>query len=183
MAIRTEKVAVTWRDAKGFTVRNTFFISGDASLNTPSDFTSCFDTLITALSGLTNCALQATDGLGFFGLITLTYGTNAEYPASFMKAVMQFSNGTNSITRWKIPAPKIALMESDGVTVINDGTQAAVVAFVNAVKNADASGTYVSDAAGLPYTHFEGGIVKFGKQQRRINERVKSAHLVAGEGE
>jgi hypothetical protein len=58
-----------------------------------------------------------------------------------------------------------------------------VVAFVNAVKNADASGTYVSNAAGLPYTHFEGGIVKFGKQQRRINERVKSAHLVAGEGE
>jgi len=183
MAIRTEKVSVTWRDAKGFTVRNVFFISGDAAGNTPSDFTACFDTLITALTALTNCALQATDGLGFFGLITLTYGTNAEYPASFMKAVMQFSNGTDQITRWRIPAPKIALMEADGVTVINDGTSAPVVAFVNAVKNADASGTYVSNAAGLPYTHFEGGIVKFGRQQRRINERVKSAHLVAGEGE
>lgn len=183
MALRTLKLPVSFRDAKGFVGREQFFITGDASGNTPTDFAAAADTLITALQGLTNAALQSAGSIGFFGQITLTYGTNAQYPAEWMKAVMQFSNGNGAISRFKIPAPKIALMDTDGVTVLNDGTQAAVVAFVNAVKNADASGTYVSDVAGVPYTHFEGGLVKFGKQPRRFNERIKSSHLVAGEGE
>lgn len=183
MAIRTIPANFNWRDAKGFVYRTRFWISGDASTNEPTDYTACADTLATALEALTNCALQSDNGVPFFGIITLTYGTNAEYPAGFMKAVMQFSNGDGQIGRFKIPAPKIAIMDTDGVTVLNDGTSTPVVNFVNAMKDADASGTYVSNAGGLPWTHFEGGLVKFGKQPRRFNERVKSSHLVAGEGE
>jgi hypothetical protein len=180
--MRTLPYTISFRDAKGFIGKMKFFISG-ADDNTPSDFSSAADTLTVAVEALTNAALQATGSIGFFGIITLTYGTNAEYPAEWMKAVMQFSNGSGQIARWKVPAPKIAIMESDGVTVINDGTSAPVVAFVNAVKNADASGTFVSSESGLPWTHFEGGLVRFGKQPRRFNERIKSSHLVAGEGE
>ena len=183
MAIRTELVSVGFRDAKGFVGRTRFFVSGDASLNSPTDFSSAADTLVTAIQGLTNATLQSADGLAFFGIITLSDGTNAESPAQWMKAVMQFSNGDGQIGRFKIPAPKIAIMDTDGVTVLNDGTQALVVAYVNAMKNADPSGTYISNAGGLPWTHFEGGLVRFGRQPRRFNERIKSSHLVQGEGE
>ena len=183
MALRTVPCNFGFRDAKGFVGRTRFWITGDAGTNTPDDFVSAADTLETALQGLTNAALQSTSGISFNNIITLTYGTNAEYPAEWMKAVFQFSNGSGQITRFKVPAPKIAIFDTDGVTVLNDGTQALVVAFVSAVKDADASGTFVSNAAGLPYTHFEGGLLRFGHQPRRFNERIKSSHLVQGEGE
>lgn len=183
MANRTLPLSFTWRDAKGWTAVTRFFVTGDAMVNVPADYTSAADTLQTALEALTNAVLQSAQSIAFNNLITLSYGTNAEYPAAWMKAVMQFSNGATNIGRFKIPAPKIAIMEADGVTVINDGTSTPVVNFVNAMKNADASGTFISNAAGLPWTHFEGGLVRFGRQPRRFNERIKSAHLVAGEGE
>jgi len=183
MAALTEKFSTTWRDARGWTARNTFYVTGDTVLNVPNDWQAAAFTLIAALEALTNCALQSTSFNTGFGLITLTYGTNAEYPSAWMKALMQFSNGSTSIGRFLIPAPKIALFESDGTTIINDGTSAPVVAFVNAMKNADPSGTFVSDAAGLPWTHFEGGRFVGRKEPRRINMRVKSSHLVAGEEE
>lgn len=182
MATLTIPVSYSFRDAKGFIGRERFFISGNGSTNGATDYDSAAGTLLAALENLTNAAIQAGP-LTTTGLVTLTYGTNAEYPAEWMKAVMQFSNGSGQIGRFKIPAPKIALFDTDGVTILNDGTQAAVVAFVNAMKNADASGTYVSNASGLAWTHFEGGLLRFGKQPRRFNERIKSSHLVAGEGE
>lgn len=182
MALLTIPVSYSFRDAKGFVGRMRTFISGDGSTNSATDYDSKAAVLLGALQGLTNCATQAGP-LTTTGLVTLSYGTAAEYIAEWMKAVMQFSTDTGQIARFKVPAPKIALFDSDGVTILNDGTQAAVVAYVNAVKNADASGTYVSDAAGKPFTHFEGGLLRFGKQPRRFNERIKSSHLVQGEGE
>jgi len=183
MATITFPFNLVYRDAKGFIGRMRFFVSGDSGLNTAVDFQSAQFTLLTAVDALTNCALQAETGFSSNPIITLTYGTNAEYPAQWMKAVMQFSNGSGQIGRFKVPAPKVAIMDTDGVTVLNDGTQALVVAFVNAMKVADASGTFISNASGLPWTHFEGGLVRFGKQPRRFNERIKSSHLVQGEGE
>lgn len=183
MALFTQKYNVAWRDAKGFISRNTIFVTGTVGTNTADDYNAAADTLINAIIPMTNAALQSVGGPAGYGLITLTYGTAAQYIAGWMKCVMQISNGTGQISRIKIPAPKTSYLDTDEVTVINDGTNALVTAFVNAVKNADSSGTFVSDAAGLPYTHFEGGLVRFGKQPRRFNERIKSSHLVAGEGE
>jgi len=183
MALIVEPVHLSYRDAKGWIGRLTFYVSGDTGSNTLDDFNSCAATLKTAVDGLTNAIIQSTGGLPSPAIYTLQYGTNAEYPAEWMKCVMTFSTAQNEIHRFKIPAPKIAIMESDGITVINDGTSSPVVAFVNAVKNADPSGTFVSTKSGEAYTHFEGGIVRLGRQPRRFNERVKSSHLVAGEGE
>jgi hypothetical protein len=99
-----------------------------------------------------------------------------------MKAVFTFTTDQSSIIRYKIPAPKIALFDTDGVTILNDGTQALVVAFVDAVKTA--SGTvFVSTGQGLPIAHFAGGTLRIGHQQKRHNQFIKSSHLVAGEGE
>lgn len=179
----TQAVTFSWRDAKGFVGRTRYYISGDGGTNTPTDYNSCGSTLLAALKNLTNAKLSSTAGPVLSGLITLTYGTNAQYASEWMKAVYTFSNDDGVQSRFKIPAPLIALCEADGVTIINDGTSAPVVAYVAAIKTADASGTYISDAAGRPYTHFEGGIVRLGRQPRRFNERIKSAKLVAGEGE
>jgi hypothetical protein len=183
MAIRTLPLHLSWRDAKGFIGRTSFWVSGDAVANSPTDFTSAADTLQAAIVGLTNCAFAGGSGVDFFNPQTLTYGANAEYASEWMKAVMTFSTDLATISRFKIPAPEIDLFDTDGVTILNDGTQAQVVAFVNAVKNADASGTYISTKQGQPYTHFVGGILRLGKQPRRFNEFIKSSHLVQGEGE
>jgi hypothetical protein len=183
MALFTQRYNVAWRDARGWVGRNTFFVTGTVGVNTADDYNAAADTLINAIIPMTNAALQSVAGPAGYGIITLTYGTAAQYIASWMKCVMTFSTGSEQMLRLKIPAPKTSYLLSDQVTVINDGTNALVTAFVDAVKNADTSGTYVSTAGGLPYTHFEGGLVRLGKEPRRINGRIKSSHLVAGEEE
>lgn len=181
MALFTQKYNVGWRDARGWISRNTFFVTGTVGVNTADDYNAAGDTLINAIIPMTNAALQSVGGPAGYGIITLTYGTAANYIAGWMKCRMQFSNGSGGILRLAIPAPKQSYLLADLVTVDNSGGNALVTAFVNAVKNADSSGTYVSDAAGLPYTHFEGGLVRIGKEPRRINIRIKSSTLVAGE--
>lgn len=169
------------RDAKGWIGRVNYNVAGDSSVSTnEADMTTVITTFVTALLGLSNCVNQQKTFP--YTHPTLAYGANSEYPAEWMKAVMTFTTDAGNITRFKVPAPKIAIFDTDGITVKNDGSVAAVVAFVNAVKN-PVNSAFVSTVNGLPYTHFVGGILRLGKQPRRFNEFVKSAGLVAGEGE
>lgn len=183
MAARTLPYNLSLRDAKGWMGVMRFHITGDTITNTLVDYESAADTLQVAIEGLSNAAFQRESGIAGTGSVTLAYGTNAQYTAEWMKAVMTFTTDTPSISRFKVPAPKIAIFDTDGITVKNDGSVAVVVAFINAVKNADASGTFVSTADGKAFTHFVGGILRLGKQPRRFNEFIKSSGLVAGEGE
>jgi hypothetical protein len=184
MAIVQQKISATWRDAKGWTKRYTYYITADnADAGFYTDVAAVVQALQAAITGLTNAApaVKFPAG-GAQGVQDLAYGTNAEYPANWMEARMMFTTTKGARSVFGIGAPKIALFDTDGVTILNDGTQAAVVSYVNAVKNA--SGTaFVSTADGQAYTHFVGGILKLGKQPRRFNELVKSSHLVQGEGE
>lgn len=178
------KFVQTQRDAKGWVKTYRYFITADNAAGTfNADVATCSQALESAINGLTNAAQQTRSQLtGGQGQLTLTYGTNAEYPANWMEARMMFTTDKGSRSVFGIGAPKIALFDTDGVTILNDGTQAAVVAYVNAVKNA-AGTAFVSTEDGLPYTHFVGGILKIGRQPRRFAETVKSSHLVQGEGE
>jgi hypothetical protein len=171
---------VNWRDAKGWVGHTRIHIALDDTVGTEGDVNTQAANYIAAVGGLTNCAYQGSS-LRIATPPGLTYGDNAEYPAEWMKAVMQWSTDLGTITRFKIPAPEIDLFDSDGITILNDGTQAQVVAYVAAIKLV-VNGCYFSTASGLAYTHFEGGQLKLGKQPRRFNERIKSSHLVAGEG-
>lgn len=183
MTLFTMPVTFSYRDAKGWIGRMRFWISeDDGAANYPGDVIALADDLRSAVLGLTNGAEQNPDGILFGPRQTLAYGTNAEYPAEWMKAVMTFSTDQGSISRFKVPCPKIAIFDTDGITVKNDGSVAVVVTFVNLMKGLT-GGAYVSTLSGEPYTHFEGGILRLGKQPRRFNGRVKSAGLVAGEGE
>lgn len=184
MALQIVPISFSWRDAKGWVGRTRFHITGDDSAPTfVADMATVITNLQAAVGGLTNAAFQGSNGFYLFTSPSLVYGDNLQYPAEWMKAVFQFSTSINTvISRFKIPAPEIDLFEADGVTIKNDGTQAQVVAFVNAVKDTSTS-AHVSTASGDAYTHFEGGLLRLGRQPRRFNERVKSATLVAGEGE
>ncbi len=175
------RVTLSFRDAKGFIGRTTFYVGADSTSGTyQADLITQANAVQNAIEALTNAALQSNSFDA--NPITLTYGGTGVYQAEFMKAVMQFSNDDGQIFRFKIPAPKAAIFDSDGVTVLNDGTQADVVAYVAAMKGATNTAVPCSKT-GLPFTHFEGGLLRIGKQQRRFNERIKSSHLVAGEGE
>lgn len=181
MALDVVPFTASWRDAKGWVGRTRIHIALDDTLGTQADVDTQAANYIAAVGGLTNAVYQGSN-LRISTPPALAYGDNLQYPAEWMKAVMQWSTDVGTITRFKIPAPEIDLFDADGVTILNDGTQAQVVAYVAAIKLV-VNGCYFSTASGLAYTHFEGGILRFGKQPRRFNERIKSAHLVAGEGE
>lgn len=184
MALNTLRYFVTLRDAKGWTGRTSVWISYDPS--DPANFedvATVAATLRNAIEGLSNAAFQSDGGAsGDSSAVPLAYGTNAEYPAAWQHAVYTFQDSSGAIHRYRIPAPKLAQFDTDGVTVKNDGSVAAVVAFIDAMKNASGTG-FVSSRQGLPLTKFVGGILSQGKQPRRFNMNIKSAGLVAGEGE
>ncbi|HEX4504053.1 MAG TPA: hypothetical protein VH187_23285, partial [Scandinavium sp.] len=167
------KLSYSWRDAKGFIGVTRYHVTADNSdIGYLTDLNAKVQELKNAIGGLTNAAFAGSSlGVFFTTGPTLAYGDNLEYPAEWMKAVMQFSTDVGSISRFKIPAPEIDLFDTDGVTILNDGTQAQVVAYVNAVKNVTGT-AYISTAGGLAYTHFEGGLLRFGSQPRRFNERI-----------
>jgi len=183
MALQVVKYDTSWRDVKGWIgkVRNHIVVD-DTGLTPLDDVAAVCLALKNAIGGLTNAAFAGGSGFRLNTVPTLTYGDNATYNAEWMKAQMQFSCDNGNISRFKIPAPELDLFESDGVTIKNDGTQAQVVAYVSAMKTAIGS-AQPCNSNGFPFTHFEGGILIFGRQPKRFNERVKSATLVAGEGE
>lgn len=181
MATRTQAISASYRDAKGFVGVTRAYLTYDPAV--PADAITVADTWVAAISGLTNAAFQSSGGFAADqGVQALAYGANSEYPAEWMRAHMMFLDSKGARHLYRIPAPKIAIFDTDGVTVLNDGTQALVVAYVAAVKTA-VSAAFISSRSGLALASFVGGLLKFGKQPRRFNEMIKSSHLVAGEGE
>lgn len=175
-------VSLSYRDAKGWIGTIKYHIANDSSIGTYlADARTVALAVQNAITAMTNAAFQY-GSWPQTNVKTLVFGTNADYAMEWVKAVMTFSTDAGSFLRQKIPAPILGILETDRVTVVNDGTNALVTAYVNAMKTA-VNSSFVSDRAGLPYTHFEGGIVRLGKQPRRFNGRIKSARLVAGEGE
>lgn len=183
MALQVLPVTMSWRDAKGWIGKTRFHITAqDSDATVENDIITLALAVKSAIGGLTNAAFQGSSLPIILSQPTLTYGDNLEYPSEWMKAVMMFTTDLGTRHLFKIPAPEIDLFDTDGVTVLNDGTQAQVVAYVAAMKGA-VNNSYVSNATGLAFTHFVGGLLRFGKQPKRFNEFIKSSHLVQGEGE
>lgn len=184
MANVSQLYTSTYRDAKGWVKVYRYWITADnANAGYSADVEAVAQALESAITGLTNAVQQTRSPMTTGArVLALNYGANSEYPANWMEARMMFTTDKGARSVFGIGAPKIEIFDTDGITVLNDGTQAAVVAYVNAVKTA--SGTaFVSTQDGFAYTHFVGGLLKIGKQPRRFNEMVKSSHLVQGEGE
>lgn len=184
VALVTSTFSAATRDAKGWTRNYKYFVTADvADANYEADLSNAAATLEAAILGLTNAALSRRAALATGQSIQpLAYGTNAEYPANWMAARFMFVTSKGSRAVFSIGAPKVAIFDTDGITVLNDGTQALVVAYVAAVKTAIGT-AFVSTVDGQAFTSFVGGILKIGRQPRRFNEFIKSSHLVQGEGE
>jgi len=184
MANVTQRISWSYRDAKGWKKIYKYWVTGDAAdAGFFTDMDTVVGTLESAISGLTNAAEQTRPPfIGASQQRPLSYGTAAEYVANWMEARMMFATDAGTRAVYGIGAPKVAIFDTDRITVLNDGTQALVVAYVNAVKTG--SGTaFVSTQDGQPFTKFVGGILKIGVQPKRFSEPIKSSHLVAGEGE
>jgi len=178
------KFNISTRDAKGWIKNYRYFITADnTDTNYFTDRSTTASALRDAILGLSNAGLQSDTSLDSAQTVkTLVYGTNAQYPANWMEARMMFTTDKGARSVFGIGAPKVAVFDTDGITVLNDGTQALVVAYVAAVKTGTGT-AFVSTEDGQAFTHFVGGILKIGSQPKRFNEMVKSSHLVAGEGE
>jgi len=184
MAIVVVPYSASYRDAKGWPKNYRYWISGDNASGTYSaDVEALADALTAALTGLTNAALQRDSPLTQAQSVKdLAYGTAAAYIGNWMQARMMFTTAKGTRSVYGIGAPKVALFDTDLITILNDGTQAAVVAYVAAVKGSSTTALGSTEDA-QAYTHFVGGILKVGRQPKRFNELVKSSHLVQGEGE
>jgi len=184
MALVTQRISWSTRDAKGWKNVHRYWVTADAAdANFFADMDTVVGTLESATNALSNAAEQTRPPyIGASQQLPLAYGTAAEYVANWMQARMMFTTDAGVRSIFGIGAPKVAIFDTDRITVLNDGTQALVVAYVAAVKTG--SGTaFVSTQDGQPYTKFVGGILKIGKQPRRFGEPIKSSHLVQGEGE
>lgn len=184
VALVTSQYTASTRDAKGWIKVYRYWITADvADANYEADLSNCAATLRAAILGVTNAAEARRASLATGqSVVDLAYGTAAQYIANWQQARMLFTTAKGSRSVFGVGAPKAALFDTDGITILNDGTQALVVAYVDAVKNATGT-AFVSTEDGQAYTHFVGGILKVGRQPKRFNEMVKSSHLVQGEGE
>lgn len=184
MALATSQYTASTRDAKGWIKNYRYWITADsADANYEADLAQAAAILRAAILGLTNAAEARRASLATGqSVVDLAYGTAAAYIGNWMQARMMFTTASGARSVYSIGAPKVAIFDTDLITVLNDGTQALVVAYVDAVKNATGT-AFVSTEDGKAFTHFVGGILKVGRQPKRFNEFVKSSHLVQGEGE
>jgi hypothetical protein len=137
--------SATYRDSKGQTsVVNFFVTAADEDTARP-----LANTIVTAMSALTNAAFDGAKGAYTSSPATHAYGATAEYETVEDKA--------GAIHRYMIPAPKAAIMSADRETV--DPANGLVVTFVAAMVAAGAS------RDGVAIDSFVGGI--------RIRRRFK----------
>jgi hypothetical protein len=121
------KERVTWRDAKGNTATNIFYVTA-ASLTAANTAATA---VITAMTALTNAHLQSQIGPSTSTPTEVIYGTSSSYATVEDKATFTFQTATGSIHRFRIPAPKSTIFLADGETV--DAANTDVTAFTSAV--------------------------------------------------
>lgn len=124
MAVRE---TITWRDARGFTCKTTYFVGG-ASVGAEA---TAAQAVATAAAGISNCHLQQANGPYVFTPTEAVYGTAADYADVEDKAQFTFQDSVGNFHRFTVPAPLAAIFLSDGKTV--DPSNTGVVAYTSAV--------------------------------------------------
>jgi len=181
MALQIIKFSTGWRDIRGWTARvSTFILADDTSPTIIADVDSAATALVSAIAGISNAVLSYQDPVLYVTQPDLAYGASGTYQTAWQKVVMVFRTADGTTSRYKIPAPKLSIFEQDGVTVENDGTNAAVVAFVNAIKNPHGTAQFCGKN-GLVFDHFLGGTYAAVRKPRRMSITLKSADLEQGE--
>lgn len=191
VARQTFKNSLSLRDSRGFVSVFRWWQTVDTGSGADAtDYNAVWTAVIAAVQGLTNCATISTGGsFDFVPGNPAVWGGTGQFSSVVDKALMSFMDSAGHVHRYHIPAPLAGIFRSDLTTVINDGTNALVAAFVSAMKTA--SGTaYVSsrntsgtaDSPGAALVSFIGGHRLTGKEPKRFNSFIKSAALIQGEG-
>jgi len=174
----------TFRDAKGFTARVSFYASfvGTATANDVRTLMTVIGPLITPL---TNAALQAANG-PWSELGPAQYGAHATggaYESVQEKAQFVFQDSSGTLHRFQIPAPKVSIFLADKITV--DPANTDVAAFVTGFANATAptNAAFFSSRGGQYMSNFMGGIFVGRKRRRKTNILTLTPGLTASEPE
>lgn len=158
------KVTYTWRDSQGRTVNTREYVDVlEANLQTVVNNRKA------VLSPLSNASIYSfLDPPN-----AAVYGTNAEFPSIQDKAVFTFQDHNGGLHRYQIPAPKLAIFQTDGLTVDIANTDVA-----NYVASVIAS---VTDRFGNAVAFYVGGLRTRRRLPRRTNLFVLAPDAVGPE--
>lgn len=174
MALRTAKITVTLRDARGHigkvgtyvTYDDTVAGSGDASAGHGEDF----QTQVLALS---NAVLVNATGPGGKSPAPNQYGATSVYQNAEDKLRIRVLAADNTIHTFNIPAPLLADFEADAETAKGS----AIAAFIALITGAAVATSQFTTRAGSPYVASLGGSLVRKKFQRKLTIYDKSANL------
>jgi len=148
---------LTWRDARGFTCKNTYFVGG-ASVAAEATAAAA---IANAEAAISNCHLQIANGPYTFTPTEAVYGAATDYRDVEDKAVFTFQDSVGNFHRYAVPAPLETIFLADGKTV--NPADTGVVAFVSAfIANAQLRGGGAIGFGG-------NGIRKRVRTQRKMN--------------
>jgi hypothetical protein len=156
------RVSLTFRDAKGNTSRLRVLV-GDAT-------SAAVITDIGTLEGHVAAVTNAHTGTNLDSTPNTTYGTNATFASVEDGAILTFVGPNGDLHRYKIPAPKSVIFNTDGETVLP--SQANIAAVINDFQ------TFVfgSDIDTAPLTYVGGTRIRR-KQHRKLNIYIKDPTL------
>lgn len=157
----------TWRDAKGNTATNRFYI--DFSATDEGNGGGFALALKNAIAAITWSALQSAHGLyNAFG--TAQYGAHnalGAYETIEQKLVFVLQDSVGRLFRFRFPAPKIAIFLADKQTM--DPANANIATLVGLLTAPDANGVQAVTRDGLPFSNCMGGYFAAVKLRRRVN--------------
>jgi len=148
-----DKLGIRFRDAKGNTAKMTVKIGDADHATTVADL----NTLVGHLAAASNAHVQS----GLDTTNNFTYGTNAEFPNVEDKAVLTFKDASGGLHRFAIPAPKLAIFDTDGETI-----KPSVTAIANVITDFQTF-VYASNTATSALVYV-GGF----RQRRKLHRKI-----------
>jgi len=158
MAAEVNAAAFTFRDSQGRTSTVRMWLKADNA--DPTVFNTALNNVYAALTPCTNAAPQQVT---LFPPQDVSYGVNAVYASIMDKAILMFQDNAGARHMFHVPAPKAAMFDVDGVTVVNTGITATLTAAITAnAQSRDAS----------PLAFLSGWLAK-ARNQRRTSSLVR----------
>lgn len=149
--------SATYRDDKGQVATVRFYVLAADE----GDALTAAQAIVAAISAMTNAAFDGARGAYTTVPAAHAYGANATFESVEDKAQVTFQTEVGSMHRYKIPAPKEAIMLADGETLNPANGLVATFAAAMAAGAASRDGVAITDLIG--------GVRTRSRFQRRFN--------------
>lgn len=151
------KQSVSWRDARGYTARNVFYITGAATI---ADLQVAGLAIINAIAAVTNAVEYSSSGPEALSPGVVVYGSPTVYSSVEDKADLVFQDSGGGLHHLRVPSPAASVFLADGLSVNELNTNMAALIHAFLVNAATRQGTLMGA--------YLGGVRRRVKQQRRI---------------